>query len=154
WTFSDPSGVSGYAVVLDQAAGTVPAASVTQTGTSFNSPVTDDTSYFQLRATDGGAGWGAASTFTVNVDTTGLLPSIGSSAHQSQLRWYATTPPSASWTFTDPSGGSGYAVVLDQAAGTVPAASVTQTGTSYTSSPLADGTWYLHVRAKDGAGNW
>jgi hypothetical protein len=59
------------------------------------------------------------------------------------------------WTAADESGISGYAAVLDREAATVPAAKVTTAAPRLTSSAgLAEGLWYLHVRARDGAGNW
>ena len=51
------------------------------------------------------------------------------------------------------SGVAGYSCVLDQSAGTTPDTTVDTTGTNYTSSALADGTWYFHITAVDNAGN-
>ncbi|MFF4535025.1 hypothetical protein [Streptomyces aureus] len=48
-----------------------------------------------------------------------------------------------------------YAVGVSQSASTLPASTgTTQTATAYTTTVSGDGTWYLHVRAKDKAGNW
>ncbi|MFF9125096.1 PKD domain-containing protein [Streptomyces sp. NPDC014889] len=44
---------------------------------------------------------------------------------------------------------------VDRTATTLPATTdAYQSGTSYTTTGTGDGTWYLHVRAKDNAGNW
>jgi hypothetical protein len=64
--------------------------------------------------------------------------------------------PRFEWSaLTDPTGIAGYSVVLDQRSGTVPSAQVTTTATSWRAEePLAPGTYWLHVRGRDGAGNW
>ncbi|MFP4057466.1 MAG: hypothetical protein ACLF0G_11410 [Candidatus Brocadiia bacterium] len=56
-------------------------------------------------------------------------------------------------TVTDPTGIAGYATALDQKADTLPT-ELRGTETSAKFSDLKPGTWYLHVRARDGAGNW
>jgi len=48
----------------------------------------------------------------------------------------------------------GYSLQWTQSPTTVPDATVNTTGTSVTSSPLADGSWYLHIRTVDGVDNW
>lgn len=99
------------------------------------------------------------------VDTTApAAPVISSTTEPSATVWYnPTNNPTycsstgcsftGTWTASDPSGLAGYAVVMDNNAATVPAATVTQPGTSY-SYTATSGTWYLHVRAEDNAGNW
>ncbi len=52
------------------------------------------------------------------------------------------------------SGVRGYSWVFDQIPDTVPAASGAEKDLSAEYSATGDGTWYLHVRAQDVAGNW
>ena len=102
-------------------------------------------------------------TFSIDTAAPGA-PVISSSTEPSSTTWYnSINNPSycgssscsftGTWTASDPSGIAGYAVKMDNTATTVPAATVTQTGTSY-SYTATSGTWYLHVRAEDNAGNW
>jgi hypothetical protein len=59
------------------------------------------------------------------------------------------------WRASDESGISGYSAMLDRNRSTVPSTRVsTSTAGLSMSKGLADGTWYLHVRARDVAGNW
>jgi RHS repeat-associated protein len=88
------------------------------------------------------------------IDTTApAAPTISSSSDPSSSTWYTTGAFTGTWTDSDTSGIAGYAVVLNNTATTVPAATVTQTTTSY-SHTVTSGTWYLHVRAENGAGSW
>jgi hypothetical protein len=48
----------------------------------------------------------------------------------------------------------GYSIQWTQSLTTVPDIVVDTTGTATTSSALADGVWYLHIRTVDGVGNW
>ncbi len=60
-----------------------------------------------------------------------------------------------SWGARDESGISGYAAVLDRTRTTTPKAKVTTASpTMSLKNGLEVGTWYLHVRARDKAGNW
>lgn len=79
-----------------------------------------------------------------------------SATHPSESQWYAVAAPSFSWSAADTQTGiSGYSRVLDREPATVPDTTSEGTGTSWTSpQSLADGVWYFHVRARDGAGNW
>jgi hypothetical protein len=62
----------------------------------------------------------------------------------------------ATWssaTDSGPSGVAGYAVSFARAAGADPGQTVTTTQRTATSEPLANGTWFVQVRAIDGDGN-
>ncbi|MBI4778014.1 hypothetical protein HY792_03730, partial [Candidatus Desantisbacteria bacterium] len=53
------------------------------------------------------------------------------------------------------SGLTGYSYLIDQNPSTIPDDSIEGTNTAYTYNvPLADGTYYFHVKAGDSAGNW
>jgi hypothetical protein len=48
----------------------------------------------------------------------------------------------------------GYSLLWTQSSTTIPDTIIDTAGTSVTSSALADGTWYLHIRTVDGVENW
>ncbi len=92
---------------------------------------------------------------TVRLDRTAPgTPTISSSSHADPGTTYAATTLLAAWTApTDTSGIAGYGVVVDTSSSTVPSV-VTQLETTIEATNQTTGTRYLHVRAKDGAGNW
>jgi hypothetical protein len=57
------------------------------------------------------------------------------------------------WNSIDENGIAGYSWALDRRPDTVPTAEATGR-TELKRKDLADGRWYLHVRARDGVGNW
>lgn len=80
-----------------------------------------------------------------------VMTSVSSATHPVDT-WVKATTINAQWTATG-TDLTGYGVVLDQAATTVPAAvSTTATSGSYVAS--GSGTWWLHVAAKDSLGRW
>jgi len=82
-------------------------------------------------------------------------PVVSSFTHPDESKWYSSSDPAFTWTApSDPSGIAGYSYALDQSSGTTPAEVVDSTGNTASYSDVADGTWYFHVRAQDGAGNW
>ncbi len=95
----------------------------------------------------GFADLGPGSSTTANayhIDNWTLLPAVNGSR-----------PVAFKWSSADESGIAGYAATLDRAQGTVPAEKVTAAGAGLRKAAgLAEGTWYLHVRARDRAGNW
>ena len=82
-------------------------------------------------------------------------PVINSVTHPDQDKWYKNNNPTFNWTKPDdPSGIAGYSFILDQKATTVPDTTIDTTERTKSYTDVADGTWYFHVRAVDGAGNW
>ena len=83
--------------------------------------------------------------------------SLDSSSHRVN-DWSADNTIQVYWSGASDadSGVDGYALVWDHNAGTLPGTSKTleQDITTITSTALADGTWYFHIRAVDNAGNW
>ncbi len=62
---------------------------------------------------------------------------------------------SFAWQASDPSGIVGYSAMLDQHSQTLPPEKLNNLpGQLLRPKGLAAGTWYLHVRARDRAGNW
>ncbi len=95
----------------------------------------------------GFADLGPGSSTTSNacrIDNWVLLPAVNGSR-----------PVVFKWRADDESGIAGYAAVLDRAKDTLPAEKITTADASLKMpGGLAEGTWYLHVRARDRAGNW
>jgi hypothetical protein len=93
---------------------------------------------------------------TIHFDCTVLTPKIFSFTHPSSS-WSANALPSFNWTKpSDVNGIAGYYYIIDQNPTTIPTSS-TGIFTKYTgalvSSSLSDGSWYVHVVAKDNVGN-
>ncbi|MFD0733095.1 DNRLRE domain-containing protein [Planotetraspora mira] len=156
---TDASGIAGYAVKIDQSAGTDPGTTVTQTGTALSrTGLADGTWYVHAAAKNGAGLWSSAKHFAFNVDalTPGVPTSLASSTHPLPTSAYNSKTASFTWKApADLSGVAGYAVKADQSATTLPTITDTYTtDTSYSTTVARDGTWYLHVRAKDKAGNW
>ncbi|MHB9858309.1 DNRLRE domain-containing protein [Streptomyces sp. YIM S03343] len=156
---TDASGVTGYAVKVDQNPTTAAGTTVTQTGTALSySGRTDGTWWAHAAAKDKADLWSATRHLGFNVDTTapGVPGDLVSSTHPVTTSAYANRTASFSWSApADLSGAAGYAVSVDHNADTLPDTTGTvQASTKYTTTVDADGTWYLHVRAKDQAGNW
>ncbi|TFG02955.1 MAG: hypothetical protein EU542_03650 [Promethearchaeota archaeon] len=94
---------------------------------------------------------------TIDYDCTIFTPRINSSTHFPANSLSSNKYPHFDWTIpVDVNGITGYYYIIDQNPSTIPNQFTgnfsTANGVNIT-SPLADGTWYLHVVAKDGAGN-
>jgi hypothetical protein len=101
---------------------------------------------------DHGASSGDGPTRLFTLDATApVAPTITSTSHPDPTAWIPEPRLTATWTAE--ADADGYAVIVDRAAGTVPEPTVTQ-GEARHEATLADGAWWLHVRAKDAAGNW
>lgn len=157
-TASDTSGVDGYAVKVDQSPATSAGTTVTQTSTSVTAADrTDGTWYVHAAARNAAGLWSTTRHFPFHVDTTAPgVPAVTSSTHPLNGSTYATRTASFAWTApSDASGADTYAVAVDRSASTLPPSTgTTQAAASYTTTVSGDGTWYLHVRARDRAGNW
>ena len=82
-------------------------------------------------------------------------PVISSSTHPNENTWYANNDPSFTWTTpSDPSGIACYSYTIDHFSSIAPDTTCEPAGNSKSYTNKADGTWYFHVRAKDGAENW
>ncbi|MFJ4774264.1 DNRLRE domain-containing protein [Streptomyces uncialis] len=156
---TDASGVTGYGVKLDQSPTTAAGTAVTQTTADVNWPGrTDGTWWVHAAARDKAGLWSPTQHRSFNVDTTapGAPGGLLSSTHPVTTSAYASRTASFGWSApADLSGVTGYAVTVDRVADTLPPTTGTvQTSTKFTTTVETDGTWYLHVRAKDRAGNW
>ncbi len=71
WAATDPAGVTGYALVVDQQSTTELASSVTTTATSIElGPLGDGVHYVHLRACDGVGNWSGTVHLPLRIDTT------------------------------------------------------------------------------------
>jgi hypothetical protein len=94
---------------------------------------------------------------TIFYDCTVLTPEIYSSTHPDETSWYTDVHPHFNWTAPpDVNGIDGYYYVLDQNSTTTPTSGLayfTTENSIVITDDLGDGTWYLHVLAKDSVGN-
>lgn len=94
---------------------------------------------------------------SIHYDCTVLPTTVSSMSHPNPAQWYTNGQPQFNWTIpVDVNGISGYYYIIDQNPSTVPTmATGTWTSINGTkpATSLADGTWYIHVVARDGAGN-
>ncbi|MDO8881325.1 MAG: cell wall-binding repeat-containing protein, partial [Coriobacteriia bacterium] len=123
------------------------------TGTTVNVTAEGDWT-LRYYSTDVAGNAETEKTATFAVEIAPGAPAIASATHPNQATSYASGAFSASWTASDASGVAGYAVAFDASASTVPAQSVTQTGSSFSATVPAGTTRYLHVCAVDTRGNW
>jgi len=152
--------VDGFSYEWSQSATTTPdnIKDVEETTTSATSSALANANnwYFHLRTRDNAGNW----TSTVHygpfyIDTTApTISTLTSSTHPSESTWYSNDDPAFSWSASDTSGITGYSYILDQTASTTPDNTSEGTGTTTSYTDKANGTWYFHIRAKDGAGNW
>jgi hypothetical protein len=136
------------------------------TSTTIGGLATGTASYFTVYPQTQHDGYGfsgpSAQSNTVTPtapDTTGPgAPSVTSTSHpydqSTGPRWYPGDDIAVSWTATDPSGNSGYSMVLGQDATTTPGTGQASTATSESYQDRPSGKHWFHGRAKDNAGNW
>ena len=154
------SGVNGYSHSIDALASSDPGNSSQGTSTSMSfGPLTTGNYTFHVKAKNNAGCWSSSNQIThygFKVDATKPgTPTVSSSSHPTQGNTYASNDVALSWTATDlHSGVGGYSYVINQSALTTPDTTPEGTSTSNSYADLADGTWWFHVRAKDGVGNW
>ena len=156
WSATDTSGIAGYSWVWDQTATTT--ADQVSEGTATTASLTDQPDgewWLHVRAVNGSGQWGQTVHYRVRIDdTAAAAPVVSSSTHPEQEAWYPADDVDVSWSASDTSGIDGYSWVLDQTAATTPDTTSEGTATSTSSTGLADGVWYFHVRARNGSGLW
>jgi hypothetical protein len=151
------SGVGGYSYTLDHNAATSPDETL---DTYYNSrsytDLTDGEWYFHVRAVDNAGNLGSADHYRVRIDTANPpAPSISSSTHPVEGTCYPSSNPAFTWsTPNDVSGIVGYSYDFDDSPSTTPDTEVDTSGNNASTTGIADGDWYFHVRAKDGSGRW
>ncbi len=155
------SGVHGYSIEWSTSAGTIPDMVEEMTGTSNTSSVLADggSHYLHVRTQDNLGNW-ATDAYHIGpfcIDTVAPTnPSSGDSSPPTST-WSTDNTVGVEWNAgTDATSGvHGYSIEWSTSASTIPDTVEDMTTTSTTSSPLAEGgSWYIHIRAQDSAGNW
>lgn len=156
WTATEESGIAGYATSVTPDGPGDPGTTVNTTGPSASIGVAEDRVwYFNVRVKSNTGVWGPIASYRIKADSTQPpTPTVTSSTHSNKAVWYANNDPVATIAATDVSGITGYSYTLDQSADTIPDTSSEGVTTTLNFSDLADGVWYLHVRAGNGAGLW
>jgi hypothetical protein len=150
--------VDGYSYEWSQSDATVPDSvkDVEQSTTSVASLRPDGSWWFHLRTlADSGAWSHTAHVGPFLIDTTAPpSPSASSSSHMPGTHSTDRTLDVAWHAEDSASGVAGYSLAWSPEPSTVPDTLADTAETSMTSAELADGAWWFHVRARDGAGNW
>ena len=151
------SGVSGYSILWDAAASTVPDTAMDTSGTAASSSRPDGVTYFHLRTKDVAGNWTSTAHFgPLKIDTTPPTNPTSFTADHYINQWSNNAWISGHWddaTDGTGSGVSGYSIEWSSSLTTVPDA-VLDTTTNQDTHHLTDGSWYLHVRTRDAIGNW
>lgn len=89
-----------------------------------------------------------------DIHSTSHTISVSSADDTIDMVW--TVAGSAPGATDNLSGVAGYSYEFSHSASTTPDTTVdaNSSSTGFTSDPLADGSWYFHLRTKDNAGNW
>ena len=157
WTEpTDPTGISGYSVALDQVASTVPPETVTHTERVYSAALGDGKWFLHVRARDGVGNWGEPDHYEVWADAARPgAPTVTSPSHTDQTTWYTNPHPDFAWSGGDTiSGLAGWSFKLDRAAGTIPDDTSEGTTATYSETDKSDGTHTFHVKRKNNAGTW
>lgn len=153
-TGPDTSGAASYIVAVDSRPDTEPTG-VGQTSATVTTTQANGPRYLHARAVDKAGNVGPTTHYGFNVDAEApAAPTASSASHPDQTAAYPGRDVQVTWmapASTSPI--TGYAVSFDNAADTVPGPSVTQTILSF-STTVDNGTYWLHLRAVDRAGNW
>ncbi len=151
-------GVSGYSYSWTSTPGIPDPSSDTASNTATSNALSDGRYYFNVRACDGGGSWNASaySCGPFGIDTLSPMnPTTYTSSHTANS-WSNDTTIFISWSgaFDSLSGIAGYSILWDHYANSLPDMTIDTAGASMTSSALACGSWYAHVRTMDNASNW
>ncbi len=157
------SGVSGYSVLFDHAASTLPDMTIETFATSYTSAVLADDNdwYAHVRTRDAAGNWSTTARhlgpFLIDTTPPSNPASVSSSSHTPNV-WSGDPTIAMSWSGASDgagSGVSGYSFVWDTSSGTLPNTTVDTFGTSTTSPAQSTGNnhWF-HLRTRDLAGNW
>lgn len=160
WTATDAtSGLDALSWSLDQSSWTWPdKIPEDESGTATTQAYSDLAPgqwYFHIRARDKAGNWGAPAHRRIRIDDTAPLPpTISSTTHPDESRWYTVRDAAMAWSATDTAPIVAYSWVFSSTnspnVDTVPEGSET----SRIEAGLADGDWYFFVRAQNAAGLW
>jgi hypothetical protein len=148
------SGVDGYSYAWSQSGTTVP--DQTKDTSATNSALAEGSWWFHLRAVDAAGNWNGSAVHLgpFRIDTTAPTNPTLSSTHPAN--WSTDRTVDVAWTgATDGASGiDGYSIGWFQSAVTPLDMTKDTALSSATSAPLADGSWWFHLRTVDAAGNW
>jgi hypothetical protein len=150
--------VAGYSVGFDtNPIGAAPAAQTTVLPSHNQPGIPDGTHHLHVKAFDTNGNSGGTGHRTVNVD--GTPPAAPTITFNPEIldgpepAWRPTNNALIGWSATDTAPIDGYSWTVDQNPATVP--DTTSEGTASSTQPaLADGTWQVHVRARNASGLW
>lgn len=154
------SGVSGYGI-FETTSAAIPGAFqdigpvTTYTSAAYSS--SSSGRFFNIRTVDNSGNWDAnyVSSGPYYIDTTDPSVATYSSSNFPQGDSSCNGTISVNWNASSDthSGVNGYSLWWNSSPSTLPNQSVNTSGTSASYSP-GPGTYYLHVRTRDNAGNW
>jgi peptide/nickel transport system substrate-binding protein len=155
---SDDADVAGYSTAWSDEHETVPDAVIDVSGTQNTEELDDGEWWFHVRSVDTGANaaQGAAHAGPFLIDTAPPEdPEVWSDTHERNQASSDNTVE-ASWAdaLDDGSGVAGYSIEWTQSPGSVPDDRIDTAGEHSTSPPLADGSWWFHLRTADEVGHW
>jgi len=156
----DLSGIDGFYYVIDDLPNTVPnekSGTFTRETSLKSQPLEDGVKYFHIVTRDKAGNTGTkALHYRFNVDTTAIPPQVSSRTHPDSHTWYSSRKAEIHLAKPhDLSGIEGFYYTVDQRPDTVPVErDWVYTAASDIELPQrADGTWFLHVKSIDAAGN-
>lgn len=155
---SDDADVAGYSTEWSDGPDTVPDGDIDLAGTTGVEELDDGEWWFHVRAVDtgGNPAAGAAHAGPFLIDTAPPEdPDVWSDTHEAG-RPSRDNTVEASWAdaWDDGSGVVGYSIDWTRAPGSVPDDRIDTTDEGATSPPLADGSWWFHLRTADEVGHW
>jgi subtilisin family serine protease len=150
------SGIDGYSYEWSQNPATAPDETKDTAATSATSaPFADGSWWFHLRTRDNAGNWAPPVHLgPFKVDGTAPGNPIVSTTHPAG--WSSDRTVDVSWTGASDTGSGidGYSIEWSPSASMSPDTTKDTNATSATSTPLADGAWWFHLRTRDNAGNW
>lgn len=154
---ADDAEVAGYSVEWSNEPETIPDGDIDLAATTLTEELDDGEWWFHVRAVDSGGNpaVGAAHLGPFAIDTTPPEdPFVDSESHLANEPSRDNTVD-VFWedAWDDGSGVAGYSVEWTRNAGTLPDADIDTTAEELTSAPLADGSWWFHLRTIDEVGN-
>jgi hypothetical protein len=158
WTITaDISGIAGYSYLLDSTPTTDPGTTVQITlNQKTYTGVSSGVWYFHVRAKNNAGLWGSAShagPFIIDSDLP-TQPDVSSPTHTPGI-WSLNPDIALTWTAASDATSEivGYRYILNHETSTNPSSGTLISGTSESFPNTADGIWYFHISAVDGAGN-
>ena len=162
-THDNQSGISKVLGLINQDA-TVTDSNIIENGTLTDSKTfsttlqSDGVWYFHLLVEDK-KGLRAQETFALKIDTQNpMITKLSSTTHPDETRWYKSNVPTINWTTTDSGSGINKIFILLTPNKASTEADIVQNGidvssqSTWTSTELTRGIWYVNIVANDNSG--